>query len=232
MASGDTFQDPSLKQAILREAERVEVNPSLLASVEGLFADAEAPAPLPMPQARVSSPLARRSSHRNRFFLLAAAVVVAGLSIAFFTLRDTRSEWDQEYTISEARLWPAMASLHRPGVSTNPPTVAVADDLVLSGAGYQLVATREDTLVEVPCVVRDYRREDGTVFSVITTPAANLLHESPHTEEEEESYDERVGEIRIIGGIKGDYWICVAAPATVPEELFKDVLQRMPAVEK
>lgn len=227
MASGDTFQDPSLKQALVREAERIEVNSSLLASVEGLFAEAEAPAPLQMPRAATKS-------YRNRFFLLAAAVVVAGLSVAFLTTRESHSDWDEEYTISESRLWPAMASLYRPGTpATNPAALAVADNLVLTDARYQLLASRDDTLEGYPCVVRDYRRDDGAVFSVITTPASNLVHESHlHEEEEDETYDQRVGEMRIVGGIKGDYWICVAAPATVPEDVFKDVLGRMPTVEK
>lgn len=224
MASGDTFQDAKLKQAIVRETERIEVNPSLLASVEDLFAHAEAPAPLQMPAARPAS-------HARHWLLLAAAVVVAGLSVAFLTTREGHSEWDEEYTIAEATLWPAMASLHRPGEPA-PGSGPAADTLLLPDSRYQLISERNDTLDTVPCVVRNYRRDDGVTLSVITTPASNLIRDS-HSEEEEEdeTYHERVGEIRIVGGVKGDYWICVAAPATVPESVFKEVLERMPAVE-
>jgi hypothetical protein len=223
MDNGDTFSDPTLKQSLVREAERIEVNPSLLASVEGLFADAadqDSPAPLPL--------------FRNRFLLMAAALVVAGLSIAFFILRDKESDWDKEYTISEARLWPAMAGLYRSeSAATNPSTLALGDGPVLADPRYKLVGAREDKLETVPCVVRDYRRDDGTTLSVITTPAANLLRESHHEEEEaDERYDERVGSIRIVGGINDEYWICVAAPAATPDEVFNDVLKSLTTATK
>lgn len=212
MQIGETFHDPGLKTALAREAERTAVDPKLRASVEALFA-----------QSGNASHAETRSIpmfHRRNWLLAAAAVVVAGLGIAFFTLRNHDEE---EYLIAEARLWPAMAGLYRPGATTGP--VVLNNGPTLPDSRYTLLAVRNDKIETVPCQVADYRREDGSTFSLITTPAANLVREPD--EEADERYDERVGAIRIVGGIKDDYWVCVAAPATAPEEFFKQVLDQV-----
>ncbi len=204
--SSERFSDPSLRQSLVREAERIGVEPALRSSVEALFASAEAPAPLPI--------------YRSRIVMLAAAVVVAGLAIGFAFFR---SHDEGEYTIAEARLWPAMASFYRQGVSPSTlPTMPTDGGPTLSDPRYQLLAVRSDHIDTVPCIVSDYRRDDGATLSVITTRASNLLREPD--EDPDERYDTASGDVRIVGHIKNDYWICVAAPKSSPADLFDDAL--------
>lgn len=223
MSSGETFNDPHLKQALAREAERLEVDPRLRASVEALFAGAgKTP--------EVVEPKPIRMFPNRSWLLAAAAVVIAGLSIAFFTLRPEGEE--DEYLVAEARLWPAMASLYRADATptTSPALTPAGDVPVLTDPRYSLVALRNDKIDTVDCQVRDYRRDDGVTLSVITTPAKNLLREPE--EESDERYDETVGAIRIVGGIKDDYWVCVAAPKTVSADVFEHILDSVKPAAK
>lgn len=217
MNGSDEFSDPKLKQALVREASRLEVEPSLASSVEAMFAQAEAPAPIPI--------------RRGRWLMLAAAVVVAGLSVSLFTLRhEHEDDWDAEYSIAEARLWPGMASLYRPDASTTAPPVdpSTIDGVALKGPRYQLLATRADKIDFIDCTVRDYRRDDGAIFTLVTAPAAKFFRDDHHEEEEEdETYDRRSGAVRIVGGVKKDFWVCVVAPETAPSDLFNEVLEHV-----
>lgn len=217
MSSGDPFSDPSLKQAIVREADRLEVDPALAASVQSLFANAETPAPLPFP--------------RTRYLVAAAAVIVAGLSVAFFAMRSADPDWDAEYAMSEARLWPAMASLYQ-SHPVAPPATGPAGGLGIDDPRYVLLGVRQERLDgEIPCTVRDYRRDDGASLALISLPAASLLRNPDDADEDGERYDERVGTVRVVGGVKDGVWVCVAAPAAAPDDLFNDALARVRAAE-
>lgn len=195
------FNDPQLKQALRRQAPAQRAPDDLRRSVEALF---DAPPALSI------------QPRRTRFFAWSGAVAAALLVgvIVFVSLNGDHH--DDEYLIPEPTLWSAIASLHGTDqpIQTTPASTRAA---MLPNA--ELVGSNEQaSFAGVPAVLTRYRTDD-TTFTLVLADARKVLADTDETE----SYHEYVGDYQLVGGNRGDDWVCVVADKSVPVELLKRV---------